>query len=84
MRQDKQGGFGSSPHGTPSLGRESPAEVVCRGEGCGKPRSGKAGGVSRGPGGLHGVLGNDGQVLPVLFLRLQTPVGGQKSAEQSD
>lgn len=50
MRQDKQGCSGPSPHGAPSLGRESPVELVCRGGGCRKLGLGRVEGISREPG----------------------------------
>lgn len=77
---------GPCPHGAPSLGREGPAEVCAegRGRGCGQPRSGKGGGNQPRAWGPRGVLGKDREVCLHCLSEAGRPVGGPKSAEQSD
>lgn len=77
---------GPCPHGAPSLGRESPAEVCAEGEGErvreAQVREGRRN-QSR-AWGLHGVLGKDREVCLHCLSEAGRPVGGPKSAEQSD
>lgn len=77
---------GPCPHGAPSLGRESPAEVCAGrvgGEGVGSPGQGRRRESAR-AWGPYGVLGKDREICSHCLSEAGSPMGGPKSAEQSD